>query len=130
MLGRGGWTPLALDPCLVLQEMTWEKQSSCPLYLFHPFFSVERHRLRKPPAGQGAGGRVQADHHSKGQPREHTQCQAGNYRHCWGLQRCRRQGRWEKGFLTWPKTGGVFTHSISNNCIVPQKHLGVTRRRL
>lgn len=38
MVGHGGWTPLALEPCLVWQEMTWEKQSSCPLYLFHPFF--------------------------------------------------------------------------------------------
>lgn len=57
---------------------------SCTFFL--SFFLVERHRLCEPSSGQGAGGRVQADHHGEGQSREHTQCQAGNYGHCQGLR--------------------------------------------
>lgn len=94
------------------------------------FFPLEWHCVREPPAGQGASGRVQADHHGEGQPREHTQCQAGNYGHCRDLQRCRREGRWEKGFLPWPKTSSAFTHSVSDSNPIPEKDLGITRRGL
>lgn len=101
--------------------------SHIPCTYFLPFFSLERHHLRKPPAGPGAGGRVQADCHGEGQPREHPQCQAGNYGHCPGLQQCKQQGGWEKGLLPWPEPGGAFTHRISNRILLPQKYLGVTR---
>lgn len=127
--GHGGSHGCLLAPCPGRRSPRGDAPH-VPSTYFLPFFLVERHCLRKPPAGQGAGGGVQADRHGEGQPREHTQCQAGNYGHCQGLQRHRQPGGWEKGLLPWPKPGGAgaFTHSISNSSFIPRKHLGVTRR--
>lgn len=101
--------------------------SSHPTWCFLP---SERRCVREPPAGQGAGGRVQADGDGEGQPREHAQCQAGNYGHRRHLQPCRQEGGQEREFLPWPKTRGAFTHSVSDSNPIPRKYLGITRRGL